>query len=106
MRPCTKVGPRSPAPKAGAIIGSLANDGYRGYNEYFYVNIFHSLQMSTDAEPTSNTASLAPRLGLFDITMLVMGGMVGSGIFMNPSFVARQVHTPALILGAWVFGGI
>src|ERR1700691_4335961 len=37
--------------------------------------------------------------------MLVMGGIVGSGIFINPYVVAQQVHTPALILGAWIFGG-
>jgi basic amino acid/polyamine antiporter, APA family len=49
---------------------------------------------------------LARQLGLFDATMLVMGGIVGSGIFMNPSVVAQQVHTPALILGAWLVGGI
>ena len=51
-------------------------------------------------------AALARRLGLFDATMLVMGGIVGSGIFMNPYVVARQVHTPFLILGAWVLGGL
>lgn len=49
---------------------------------------------------------LARRLGLFDATMIVMGGIVGSGIFMNPSVVALQVHTPFLILGAWVLGGL
>lgn len=49
---------------------------------------------------------LARRLGLFDATMIVMGGIVGSGIFMNPSVVAVQVHTPFLILGAWVLGGL
>lgn len=48
---------------------------------------------------------LARELGLFDATMVVMGGIVGSGIFMNPYVVARQVHTPVLILGAWIFGG-
>ena len=48
---------------------------------------------------------LARRLGLFDATMIVMGGIVGSGIFMNPSVVARQVHTPFLILAAWAVGG-
>jgi len=51
-------------------------------------------------------AALARRLGLFDATMLVMGGIVGSGIFMNPYVVARQVHTPFLILSAWVLGGM
>jgi APA family basic amino acid/polyamine antiporter len=45
------------------------------------------------------------QLGVFDATMLVMGGIVGSGIFMNPSVVARHVHTPSLILGVWVAGG-
>jgi APA family basic amino acid/polyamine antiporter len=38
--------------------------------------------------------------------MLVMGGIVGSGIFINAYVVARQVHTPVLILGAWVVGGL
>ena len=38
--------------------------------------------------------------------MLVMGGIVGSGIFMNPHVVAKIVDTPALILGAWAFGGV
>jgi hypothetical protein len=38
--------------------------------------------------------------------MIVMGGIIGSGIFMNPSVVALQVHTPFLILGAWILGGL
>jgi APA family basic amino acid/polyamine antiporter len=37
--------------------------------------------------------------------MLVMGGIIGSGIFINPYVVARRVHTPALVLGAWLAGG-
>jgi APA family basic amino acid/polyamine antiporter len=49
--------------------------------------------------------SLLRRLGLFDAVMLVMGGIVGSGIFINPYVVAEQVHTPFLILGAWAAGG-
>jgi basic amino acid/polyamine antiporter, APA family len=62
-------------------------------------------------DPTADHAaarkpSLARQLGLFDATMLVMGGIVGSGIFINPYVVAQQVHTPALILGAWIFGGV
>jgi APA family basic amino acid/polyamine antiporter len=49
---------------------------------------------------------LARRLGVFDATMLVMGGIIGSGIFVNPYVVAREVHTPFLILGAWILGGL
>jgi APA family basic amino acid/polyamine antiporter len=49
---------------------------------------------------------LARRLGLFDATMLVMGGIIGAGIFVNPAEVARHVHTPLLIVGVWGLGGI
>ncbi|MGI9101857.1 MAG: APC family permease [Terriglobales bacterium] len=48
----------------------------------------------------------ARTLGLFDASMIVMGGIVGAGIFINPYVVAQQVHTPVLILGAWIAGGI
>ena len=50
--------------------------------------------------------ALARRLGLFDATMIVMGGIIGSGIFMNPSVVARQVTTPFFILFVWALGGL
>lgn len=46
------------------------------------------------------------QLGLFDATMIVMGGIIGVGIFANPSEVAHRVHTPFLILGVWVLGGL
>ena len=49
---------------------------------------------------------LARRLGLFDATMLVMGGIIGSGIFVTPAEVAHHVTTPLLIVGVWVLGGI
>ena len=45
-------------------------------------------------------------LGPFDATMLVMGGIVGAGIFINPYVVAERVHSPVLILAAWVAGGV
>jgi APA family basic amino acid/polyamine antiporter len=54
----------------------------------------------------SAEAHLARRLGLFDATMIVMGGIIGAGIFTNPYVVAQQVHTPLLILGAWTVGGL
>src|SRR5215211_227468 len=59
----------------------------------------------TRHENDSVSHGLARRLGLFDATMIVMGGIVGSGIFINPYVVAQQVHTPFLILGAWLAGG-
>jgi len=50
--------------------------------------------------------ALARRLGPFDATMIVMGGIIGSGIFINPYVVAQQVHTAGLIVGAWAAGGV
>jgi APA family basic amino acid/polyamine antiporter len=50
--------------------------------------------------------STPSKLGLFDATMIVMGGIIGSGIFINPYVVARQLHTPLLILLAWAIGGL
>jgi basic amino acid/polyamine antiporter, APA family len=53
----------------------------------------------------SQRPGLPRRLGLFDATMIVMGGIVGAGIFINPHVVALQVHSGRLILLAWVAGG-
>ena len=56
--------------------------------------------------PESSTHGLVRRLGPFDATMLVMGGIIGAGIFVNPAEVARHVHAPFLIVGVWVLGGL
>jgi APA family basic amino acid/polyamine antiporter len=50
--------------------------------------------------------SLVRRLGPFDATMLVMGGIIGAGIFVNPAEVATHVTTPTLIVGVWLLGGL
>ena len=44
-------------------------------------------------------------LGPFDATMVVIGGIVGSGIFINPYIVAQRLDSSLLVLGAWVAGG-
>jgi len=38
--------------------------------------------------------------------MIVMGGIIGSGIFMNPAIVAKLVPTESVILAAWLAGGL
>jgi basic amino acid/polyamine antiporter, APA family len=50
--------------------------------------------------------ALARRIGPFDATMIVMGGIVGSGIFVTPAIVARAAHSPLLIISAWIVGGV
>jgi len=48
---------------------------------------------------------LERRLNLFDTTLLVIGGIIGTGVFFNTANVAQRVHTPGLILAAWIAGG-
>ncbi len=45
-------------------------------------------------------------LSTFDLTMIAVGGTIGSGIFLTPSLVAGQLVSPVMILGIWVLGGI
>lgn len=61
---------------------------------------------STPETSKPQAAQLLRRVGLFDATMVVMGGIIGSGIFINAYVVARQVHTPLAILAAWAVGGV
>jgi len=44
-------------------------------------------------------------LGLLDASVVVAGGIIGVGIFANPSNVARVLGDPVLILIAWSLGG-
>ncbi|HET9452643.1 MAG TPA: amino acid permease [Gemmatimonadaceae bacterium] len=55
---------------------------------------------------TAPAQQLARRLGVFDATMIVMGGIIGAGIFRNPSEVARRVDEPMTMLAAWGAGGL
>ena len=48
----------------------------------------------------------ARKLTLFDATMIVISGVIGSGIFINPYLVAGSVKTTFLILAVWAVGGL
>jgi len=45
-------------------------------------------------------------LGLFDATMVVVGSMIGSGIFIVPAAMARQLGSPGWLLVAWLITGV
>jgi len=45
-------------------------------------------------------------LTLFDMTMIAIGGSIGSGIFLTPASIARDVGAPWLIVAVWVLGGL
>jgi APA family basic amino acid/polyamine antiporter len=50
--------------------------------------------------------SLPRVLGLWDIVSIVIGGVIGSGIFLVPKDIAREVQAPLLMMAVWAVGGI
>lgn len=54
---------------------------------------------------THQNTEFVKGLGLTSATTLVMGSMIGSGIFIVSADIARQVNSPALVIGAWLITG-
>ncbi|MGX5820053.1 APC family permease [Chitinophaga lutea] len=50
--------------------------------------------------------SIKPKLGPFDLTMIVVGLVIGMGIFRTPVSVARETGTPQLFYMVWLLGGL
>jgi len=61
--------------------------------------------VASDVSP-DGAATYARRIGLFSGTMLVVGGIIGSGIFLNPSIVARRTGSASLTIGTWSLGAV
>ena len=49
---------------------------------------------------------LLPQLGLFTTIAIVVGAVIGSGIFKKPAIMAGDLGSPELLLGVWVIAGI
>lgn len=56
--------------------------------------------------PDGSVHELPRVLGIFSVVGIVVGTMIGSGIFINPPIVAGMVGTPELILAVWIVGGV
>jgi basic amino acid/polyamine antiporter, APA family len=54
----------------------------------------------------ATTTKLVQGLGLLDATMIVTGGMIGSGIFIVSADIARQVNSPGLLMATWIVTAI
>jgi len=57
-------------------------------------------------EPVSQSATFVRSLGLFSTITLIVGAVIGSGVFMKPALMALQLGSPLLLLGVWVLAGI
>jgi APA family basic amino acid/polyamine antiporter len=49
---------------------------------------------------------LSRRLTLFDATLLVIGNVVGAGIFTTSGFLAGELPQPSFFIGIWMIGGL
>ena len=66
-----------------------------------------AVQSPPDARDASGLDTEFTRgLGLYDSTMVVVGSMIGSGIFIVSAEMARQIGSPGWLLGAWLLTGI
>ncbi len=45
-------------------------------------------------------------LGVFDATTLIVGSMIGSGIFIAPAIMSTYIQTPGLLILMWLLGGL
>ncbi len=64
----------------------------------------HPARVTSASHPSN--PGYAPRLGTFSGTMLVVGGIIGAGIFLSPSVVAQRVGSASLTLSAWALGAV
>ena len=65
----------------------------------------NNLSLRSSRPLRSPDAAFRRELGLVDSAAVVAGGIIGVGIFANPSNVARVVSDPVLILVVWAIGG-
>ena len=70
------------------------------------VSRIDTLDRATPSASVSTAPQMVQSLGLFSSTTLVVGSMIGSGIFIVDSEIARTTDSPALFLAAWVVTGI
>ena len=64
------------------------------------------LPSNSDGAKPGEAPRLAQTLGLFSSTAIVIGSMIGSGIYIVDADIARGTNSPALYLGAWVVTAI
>jgi basic amino acid/polyamine antiporter, APA family len=56
--------------------------------------------------PPGGSGGLIPALGMFSTIMLVVGGVIGSGVFRKSGVMAGQLGSPELLLGVWLLAGV
>jgi basic amino acid/polyamine antiporter, APA family len=67
--------------------------------------VAHSVQIAAK-QSSEHAPTLVRGLSLMDSVMLMVGGIIGSGIFLTAGPIASAVHKPLYFLGVWFVGGL
>lgn len=62
------------------------------------------VEMKTNTR--AGSTNMVATLGWFSATAIVIGSMIGSGIFLVPADISRNVGSPALLIGAWIITAV
>jgi len=75
---------------------------------YFHLNdkIAMIIIMTAQNRESNSASGLVRQLGLFDSTMVMVGIVIGSGIFLTTGIIAKSIPSAPLILLVWVAGGL
>jgi len=68
--------------------------------------IINKIEEKSDQEKESSRIYLKRSLSLFDTTLLLIGSVFGSGIFLTTGYIAEALPSPGWILFVWFLGGI
>lgn len=61
---------------------------------------------TSSANSGENAPGLVQTLGFFSMILLVVGGVIGSGIFRKPGVMMHELGTPMLLLSVWLLAGV
>ena len=74
--------------------------------DYTQASAPQAVDGDTGVNGTSAKPTLVRGMSLMDAVLLLVGGIIGSGLFLTSGDVAKTTHTPLLFMAAWIVGGI
>ena len=63
------------------------------------------MQTTAPAQRVEKRPDLVKSIGFFSMILLVVGGVIGSGIFRKPGVMMNELGSPMLLLGVWLLAG-
>ena len=89
---------------AGAPVASLERRLSSTF--YFRLSTFSPARPAPVVATSNHPQQLVRGLGVLDATSIVVGTVIGAGIFLKTALITQLVGTPVLVLAAWVIAGL